>query len=1050
MAIRSLIFAAALSVALLPHHGRAEERNASAPAASVSAAASNVEDPVDRQYLNLIDRTLESIRSQESAKDATCWTTVRMMDNYYALRPIDETAIFLKFEIMKGLLLKLWREASAKEKEPQISVETVKKIVPLQIQQEIPAVDPASILNLDPSIKTSIADFHRITENWRTLVSVLFEQLIASHGGKLSKAETLKIPTTDAADYLAKTLTVLNIHLLRQAKLHADGLHHESILQDDLKAGYLSLLETLKLPRDPASPANRKAETRTAAAAVAGTDPWVRSELMKITQKNIDNKVAALTKWNGVAFDPAKDYPTLLERVNKITPLPLTEDALIALLEELRTVTRLIAEGKRPMRPDTMSAGSQMHWYENKDQPAYLTVEWTWNVLEEIFPRRTEVSGDLEVKIGPNPSRVQKSDGKDEVRTVVLRFYELDAIRDSTIHWSTLKDIYAESPEELYPLEPFAAELLAERISEIAFFLIKEGERNARERGEDSIDARSMSSLFKRSTFFIPPDRPEYGWKGDFSKEKAAALKPYPAALFADVSSGSGIKSPADLAPDGPRKSPFHNGSGISLINLFGFGIGVGDYNQDKLPDLFIAGDYKNRLYKNLGNYRFEDVTAAAGIDDNEADSRHPLFADVNNDGLLDLFIVHSASPSRLFLQKNSGQFEDATENSGIKTNDFAVTTSFFDADNDGLLDLFVGNYTGLLPLLGGKNGGGNQFYHNLGNGRFKNVTQESGFGSTTLNVAATALDYDNDGRTDLFVANDFGEDELFRNIDGHKFVNVAEETGTDDRGSGMNGATVDINYDGLPDLYVTVVDMFSKSIGFKFPVASSTIKLDERILRTSFYLTGNKLLVNQKGKEFLPEEHIYFEPGDRGWGWGTNFFDYDNDGDEDMYLANGWVAGTLAADQNNQMFIRNGDRFYLSSPKSPESFAGNSRSVVTADLTNSGKVDLVVANYDSPVRIFKNSSPGQNRWLKVRLKGTKTNRFGIGSTVRLRRSGLPPLTRYITAGSGFLSQNEPEALFGLGKNDTVEAIEVVWPGKSSAQTIIKPEENVEIVVEEK
>ena len=251
-----------------------------------------------------------------------------------------------------------------------------------------------------------------------------------------------------------------------------------------------------------------------------------------------------------------------------------------------------------------------------------------------------------------------------------------------------------------------------------------------------------------------------------------------------------------------------------------------------------------------------------------------------------------------------------------------------------------------------------------------------------------------------------------------------------------MTVSLADVNYDGEWDVYVSVVDMFSKKIRNVFPQPDTVLQLDERIIGSSFYISGNKLFVRD-GAAFTPKEADYFEPGDRGWSWSANFFDYENDGDEDMYLANGWTEFGFNWYSHNQFFVRDGDSYYQyphieprqDSGGSPESFFGSSRSAVSVDLTNSGRMDLIVGEYVDPPRVFRNLHESENHWLKVRLRGIKNNHFGVGSTVRVFRSEGPAQMRMVSAGSNYLSQEDSTLTFGLGEANSVDRIEITWPG---------------------
>jgi len=245
-----------------------------------------------------------------------------------------------------------------------------------------------------------------------------------------------------------------------------------------------------------------------------------------------------------------------------------------------------------------------------------------------------------------------------------------------------------------------------------------------------------------------------------------------------------------------------------------------------------------------------------------------------------------------------------------------------------------------------------------------------------------------------------------------------------------MNASLVDINKDGRLDLYVTVIDMFSKGLNYVLPNDNTIKNLDDRILKSAFYLSGNKLFLNTKSNGFLPVESKYFGPVNKGWSWGAKFFDYDNDGNDDAYITNGYIPGWWHGDQQNQFYLNIKNKFYhIKNHVSDESFKGNSRSVSAIDFANKGKLDLLVSNYLKHPSLLVNKSNNHNNWIKVKLRGIKNNYFGIGSNVKININGKKSLVKAITCGSGYLSQNGNTLFFGLNKTKAIDSIEVIWPG---------------------
>ena len=246
-----------------------------------------------------------------------------------------------------------------------------------------------------------------------------------------------------------------------------------------------------------------------------------------------------------------------------------------------------------------------------------------------------------------------------------------------------------------------------------------------------------------------------------------------------------------------------------------------------------------------------------------------------------------------------------------------------------------------------------------------------------------------------------------------------------------MNVSFTDADGDGRLDVYVSNIDMFSKNIKVIYPRDHSTIhNLDATLASVFQYISGNKLYLNPgdpKGETpFVPAEIARFEPGDRGWGWASVFLDADLDGDEDLYLANGWIAGAFAANQKNQFFLMQ-DGYYYLAPDGPEAFAGNSRSVVAFDADGDGDLDLLANQFRQPPRLLRNVQASGHQWLRVRLKQPGRNPRAIGAVVTVKAAGGSAQLRAVTCGSLYLGQDEGVASFGLGAATAAE-LQVRWP----------------------
>ncbi len=488
--------------------------------------------------------------------------------------------------------------------------------------------------------------------------------------------------------------------------------------------------------------------------------------------------------------------------------------------------------------------------------------------------------------------------------------------------------------------------------------------------------------------------------------------------------------------------------SGFDIQKVMGAGTAVGDIDGDGDSDLFLAGVGLGRLYLNQlegDTRRLVDATAAWGIDADMTDSHHAMFFDHDGDGDLDLLVVRGRTPSLLY-DNQGGRFVDVAATRGLATVRGAHVASAFDYDEDGDLDLYIGYYGSAacnrgecegrnLPSVDGRNGSPNQLFR-LDGERYVEVGAAAGVADEGWTLASGTFDYDLDGDVDLYLANDFGANPLLRNDGDGRFTDVAPALGANDRGSGMNVSFADIDGNGAFDVFVANIDMFSKTIKIVFPQDESVVNLTDGILRSFQYLSGNKLYLNlpdgEGGRRFEAQEGKWFEPGDRGWGWAGVFFDYENDGDEDIYLANGWIPGSPAADQRNQMFVFAEDTYWQGPVEAPESFEGNSRSVVAFDADQDGDLDLVVNNFGQAPRLLENIQRTRNTALRLRLRGRDRNTRAVGAVIEIR-SGKTVQRRQITAGLAYLGQDDEVVHVGLGKAKAAD-VTVVWPDGSKTE----------------
>ena len=493
----------------------------------------------------------------------------------------------------------------------------------------------------------------------------------------------------------------------------------------------------------------------------------------------------------------------------------------------------------------------------------------------------------------------------------------------------------------------------------------------------------------------------------------------------------------------GIRFTHFKGNNGTSInLEEFGPGICVSDYDGDGWPDIYFvnARDLYNRgitvqnaLYRNNGDGTFTDVTAKAGVP-GTGFGLGCIWGDYDNDGNPDLF-VSQYGRNVLYHNNGDGTFTDVTDKAGVAGMEydsyFHAGAAFFDYDRDGKLDLYVGSYVALPPdaqrycKLGGVTsscppsvypGSPSSLYHNNGDGTFSNVSKQAGiYQPNGKNLAVGVGDYDNDGWPDLFVANDGINAYLYHNEHNGTFKEQGSLSGMAFTGQGLAMAAMcislgDYNNDGWLDLYISDFQGSSDHVW----------KNDGQGL---FDEVSDQLGVTTATHNVLS--------------FGGGFFDFDNDGWLDLFIANGHVypeIETVLPDihykQINSLFRNNGHGKFIDVTKtSGDGFDQPhvGRGVAFADFDNDGFVDIAVANNNDPPLLLHNDGGNGNHFVSFRLVGTKSNRDAIGARVKLTTTGLTQI-REIESGGSYMSQSDLRAHFGLGSATKIDKLEISWP----------------------
>jgi enediyne biosynthesis protein E4 len=504
--------------------------------------------------------------------------------------------------------------------------------------------------------------------------------------------------------------------------------------------------------------------------------------------------------------------------------------------------------------------------------------------------------------------------------------------------------------------------------------------------------------------------------------------------IFRDVTQQAGIRFVHNNGAFGKKFLPETLGPGVAFI----------DYDNDGWPDIFLVNgtDWPShvqkrttpQLYRNNHDGTFTDVTHKAGLDV-EMYGMGVAVGDYDNDGFDDLFVT-ALGQSRLFHNNSNGTFTDVTQKAGLSGHrELSTSAAWVDYDKDGRLDLVVGNYvqwapeTDLYCTLDGKSksyctpesykGSAARLWHNRGDGTFEDVTQKAGLGDPTSKTMGIAvLDYDNDGWPDLLFSNDTQPNKLYRNNANGTFsekgviAGIAfSEDGVARAGMGVDAA--DYDHSGYPSVMIT---NFSNQ------------------MLSLYHNEGKGLFVDEAPQSAIGRATLLT------LGFGCFFFDYDLDGWPDIFVANGHIDPEIQRVQANVKYampphlFRNLGKGKFEEVTNAMGAAFTTprvgRGAAYADLYNDGRLDLLLSTNGGPAYLFRNEVQAggvASRSVRLKLKGTKSNRDGIGAVVRLS-SGGDLQTQMLRSGSSYLSSSELVLTFGLAQHDKADTIEIRWP----------------------
>lgn len=982
------------------------------------------------------DEILADIQQLESNKDPKCYATASRLEDFMYGTPLSDAARHQKNKLQKRLVELVWRRADSDSD----------KVTPENIEKSFSNIisfsstpEGAYLLTFPNQIEITIqpADVRQYGAVAYSLRAILAAQQDSMMN--LEK-EPLRPLSNDALEVFKQKIDLATLALLQEADAYARANNEYEISLQNINRSWLALF---KMSGEDSQVTNKPVS-------FSETKP-------PLLEKIIQQKVASYAQYNQVSNQ-------LFIRNMQVYFARLSWPADKIEAEEFRAgfIEALIGYGIELYKGVTDVAA--------KNQQQVIEEEHVAVFVQHFTPYGINEYEDIEYF--PNLSG----------GSITLESYDLDAFRDSGVHWVYLG--YAlDSPEitQYLDVDPFAAELLAENVAQFGVLVLREAGLLGAKAGEERLSlellAAAVQSVQDKITTTLAG--------GSDAETSPAEIRSTDSANSPNVSSSSlwFTDKTADVGIDTMHRSSdwlnrllrsyLRRDKDTGIITIppafGGSGVAAGDINNDGFTDILLLSGLGNRLYKNDTKGGFTDISAESGItylrpeDNQPGEPRQPLIADLNNDGWQDIVITYVDDNHRVYTNTGDGKFEDLTDKASLGGKGLVGgPATVFDYDNDGLLDIYItyfGDYIhGILPTLSRKNVNGlpNRLFKNLGDFHFKEV--QAGVEDPGWGQAVTHTDFNVDNLQDLIVGNDFGSNVYYQNKGDGSFVDVTAALGVNKPSYTMNISLADLNADQVPDIYISNIVTMNKDEKYVLPNEETTMKFNLEKLANLRVVEANDLFISSRSASgevsyTLNRQLVGRGYNSTGWSWGAGFFDADKDGDDDLYVLNGMNefnlyssknsyanAGVASTDnsylpvdtkESNVFFVNSGGKLNNVSKQSGLNLLGNSRSAAYLDFDNDGDLDIILNNYHQKAHFYQNNAEQlQTNWMKLNLVGNPklgVNRDAIGAKIVVSLPNGNKVWREIHGSGAYLTVQSKVVHIGLGQLDRADVM-IVWP----------------------
>ncbi|HEU4521315.1 MAG TPA: CRTAC1 family protein, partial [Thermoanaerobaculia bacterium] len=973
---------------------------------------------------------IQEIGELESVRDPKCYATASRLEDFIYGTPIETDARFEKIALQKAVTRSIWLNATAaagdagkSEIDAGVLHPLLHKIVP---QEKLPdggwVVLPGDSTRATAVSARDLRQYGSVAYALRVILAVQQDALL--DGTRLLPLDS------GAVAALKQWLDLTTLAVLQRADRAARLADQNRIATPTLRAAWNTVVRT----------------GESAAAPPQGPIP-VQSERFAIIKSIVAEKLAAFEAYNSLSM------PVFL-----------------------RNLQVYMARHLWPADPEEGAVF--------RDQFTATMVAWTADVMLEA-EKRAKKGGHGVIRVQDVHDAVQMFEPHElneyedciyfprfpKSERIVIEAYDLDSFRDPGLHWLYLSEALRDPDYKgTLDIDPFAAELLTEGAAQMGTLILRVAGTIAHEEGAERLDrthvpkaVAKIQSMIDRHAAIAPAAKSATTIASAPQPDRKARAGAY----FTDVTGTSGIAFEhrlSDWLARFIRGYRVVEGGVVRLAvppTFGGSGVAAEDIDNDGDIDLLILSGAGNALYLNDGKGRFADRSESSGLvwkrpDGTFGEPRQPIIGDFDNDGWQDILITYVDDPHRLYRGLGGGRFEDVSDRANLGGKGLVGgPATALDFDRDGLLDLYIGyfgNYLrGDVPTLARRNLNAlpNKLFRNKGNLVFEDVTEGSGVDNTGWAQAVGHVDFDGDGWPDLICGNDFGVNAWYRNRGNGTFEDVAPKIGTDKPSYTMGIGITDLNRDGYPDIYISNIVTMNKDEKYVLPGEKTRMKFNPEKLAHMRVVEANDLFVSRAEGGQLESYELSDAVGrgfrSTGWSWGADFFDFDNDGDDDLYVTNGMneyavyssvnpyftdssgdpreIVMPVAEKEMNVFFVNREGKLAEESEKSGTALLGNSRSAAYLDADGDGDLDILLNNFNGPAVFYRNNSRAQNRhhWIKIRLVGNPekgVTRDAIGAKIIVDTARNKGVWREVSSTSGYLTSNPKERHIGLGVDD--------------------------------